>query len=155
MSRIIKDAEGSDAEVYTRDVGGRELSLLRAEDKATMDAWFLAQGSTIEVDGVVKDAPGANIDRIGPVVLVAAVIVDGVEITPDVTDPRYHANLFIDEPMLSSRNTAGFRKWKVTAINQVKNGANASKQNKNERVKHMNGIDQIDPDSVNTPKRKF
>ena len=92
---------------------------------------------------------GASIAPIGSVVLTPAVMEGETVVTPAVMDGRYHVNLRISEPMLSSVNSAGFEKWKVTAINWANLGS-YSESNIQEKGKTLLSVTLIDPDTINS-----
>lgn len=154
MSRIIKDADGLDVEVLTREVDGMVDSMLRSDNKVTFEAAALTQGLLVEGEGELVPAPGANIDVIGPIPTTPGTYDDeGNELTPPVMDNRYHVNLRITGPMMISRNTEGLLKHEVTALNWSQHGTKTKKSNKSETGKTLYGITQLDMDSVNTPWR--
>ena len=92
---------------------------------------------------------GASVSVIGAVVLTPAVMDGETVVTPAVVDDRYHVNLRISEPMLSSVNSEGFEKWKVTAINWTTYGSDET-GNKQELGKSLGDVTLIDPDTISS-----
>ena len=116
------------------------------------NGWVLVKHEVTEtkpLPDTVGRVRGASIAPIGSVVLTPAVMEGETVVTPAVMDGRYHVNLRISEPMLSSVNSAGFEKWKVTAINWANLGS-YSESNIQEKGKTLLSVTLIDPDTINS-----
>lgn len=152
MSEIIQDIDGNDVVVFVKFTHGRFVdAIIRAKDQATWEAAAISQGLMVDDPerGPVP-ARGASIAVLGAVVLVAGEYdADGAEITAPVTDDRYHVNLRIGEPMLSSLNSEGFEKWKVTAINWTEYGTDEA-GNKSEAGLALGDVTLIDPATISS-----
>ena len=97
----------------------------------------------------IGDVRGASIAVLGSVVLTPAVMDGETVLAPAVTDDRYHVNLRIGEPMISSLNSDGFEKWKVTAINWTKYGVDDA-GNKSEAGLSLGDVTLIDPATISS-----
>ena len=151
MSEIIQDANGDDVVVFVKFSHGLFVdAIIRAKDKATWEAAAISQGLLAD-DPERGPVPvrGASIAAIGAVVLTPAVMDGETVVTPAVVDDRYHVNLRISEPMLSSVNSEGFEKWKVTAINWTTYGSDET-GNKQELGKSLGDVTLIDPDTISS-----
>ena len=147
MSEIILDANGDDVVVFVKFSHGLFVdAIIRAKDQATWEAAAISQGLLTDDAGRVR---GVSIAPIGSIVITPAVRDGETVVTPAVMDDRYHVNLRISEPMLSTLNSEGFEKWKVTAINWTKYGSDAP-GNKKELGKSLGDVTLIDPDTVSS-----
>ena len=151
MSEIIQDANGDPVVVFVKFSHGLFVdAIIRAKDQATWEAAAISQGLlTDDPDLGLVRVRGVSTAPIGSVVLTPAVMEGETVVTPAVMDGRYHVNLRISEPMLSSVNSAGFEKWKVTAINWTNHGTDEP-GNKAEQGKTLSDVTLIDPDTISS-----
>lgn len=154
MSEVINDINGNPVTVFTRTTPeGYIDAICRADNKAAWEAAALSQGLYVAGESDPMPAPGVNVDILGPVVLTPGIYdEDHNEITAAVMDNRYHVNLRIAEPMLSKVNSAGFERWKVTAINWTLYGVDVA-ANAAEAGKELGSVTLIDPDTISSPSR--
>lgn len=106
-------------------------------------------------EGEVIPSVGVNLDVIGPVTLVPAVLsADGLTvITPAVVDTRVHVNVRLTGEALEAVHVAsGLKRWQNFALTWLEQGA-VAQANKTEDGKALAGITLIDPDSIATPAR--
>ena len=153
-TQMITDATGKSARMFAVENAGVIDAMLRATDKATWEAAAEAQNILVrdENDNLVP-APGIDIDAIGAMVVTPGTYgKNGRELTPPVLDNRYHLNMRVSGAVLARRNSGGFAKWKVTALNWTNMGK-ADMANKAEVGASLFGVCLIDPASVNSPAR--
>ena len=140
----------NDVPVYARLAGGVLHVMTRAVDKATFDfvaeeVGLLVRETTEDDQEIVRVSSGNTITRIGPHVLVQGTYdVDGNELTPPVFDTRYHVNFWL------GTETVERGEW-VTWIEQWMLNGTLAEQNKSEVALKYQGIELIDPVSIQTP----
>jgi len=157
--------------VYATMDRGNLWCMVRAYDKATFDGIAVAAGlkvftnyaqaevldpETGEVvtpdvgaSGPLIPAPGVTITEMGNLVLTPAVInAEGVEITPDVIDGRFHANFWLNADLVAKGN------WKQWALTWTANG-HAVDPNSQEQGVAFQGIELIDPATVANPRNRM
>ena len=159
---IVVQEDGTEVPVYARLSGGVLHCMVRATDEATFDAAGLQVGllqhenpaqdavlddegnevsPAVPASGEIIPVSGATVTRIGPHVITPAVLdEDGAVVTPAVTDDRFHANFWI-------REDSDWETWIVQWMASDIEGT----PNKDESSLAMNGIELIDPLSINTP----
>lgn len=146
---------------------GNLWCMIRATDKATFDAQAIDVGlkvhmnpavpavtdpetgeiitPAVEASGPVMPARGVTITELGPHVLTpAAYDADGVVVTPAVLDTRYHVNFWLDAEMVAG---GAWMRW-ATMWSYY---GDAIKPNNAEDGTAMQGIELIDPGTVNAP----
>lgn len=145
MSITVPHPEtGEPVEVFVRESNGYIDAICRADTKEAFEAAALEQNLLAEDGGVLRPVEGANIDRIGPVVLTPAVLDEAGEVvTPAVIDERYHVNLRL-RPDLT---------WRELAIEWALNGEPDDQINKAEEARVLASVALIDPDTISTPER--
>jgi len=156
----------NDVPVFAKLSGGILHCMVRATDESTFDAAALNVGllmhrdpgsdavvdeegnvvtPAVEPSGPLVPTKGNTVTRIGPHVITPGVYdEEGNEITPPVVDNRYHVNFWLGAEAVEREE------W-VTWIQQwMTNGVEGS-PNKNEVTKDFQGIELIDPATVQTP----
>jgi len=109
--------------------------MFRATDKASWDAFAEASGLTDEGNPI-----GCYIDEIGPVVITPAVVgPDRTILTPAVMDDRHHVNLRLSQPFSTYEDADG---------DIVEVGHNPAIL-----AEGGDGVDWVDPATVNNPRR--
>ena len=151
---MITDEHGrpiiNDQPVYARLSGGILHCMVRATDKATFDAiaeqvGLLVRETTEDDQEIVRVSSGNTITRIGPHLLVQGIYdIDGNEITPPVFDTRYHVNFWLGTEAVERGE------W-ITWIEQWMLNGTLAEQNKSEVALKYQGIELIDPASIQTP----
>lgn len=115
--------------------------LLRAKDRATFDTVAAKYG--ILVNG--QPAPGVYLDHIGPHVREPAILdANGNVITPAVIDNRYHVNMRITEPALSTPDAVDPSKGKWQALRERWKTGLAGKNNAGEKSWSLEGVELVE-----------
>lgn len=134
-----------DTAVYAKISGGVLHVMTRAVDEDTFNQVALQVGLVVDSNGVLMPADGITITHIGPYVITPGTYDDeGVEITPPVLDNRFHVNFWLS-PEATKRG-----EWEAWIVQWMLNGTLAE-QNKSEVALKYQGIELIDPVSIQTP----
>jgi len=164
--RLIVVQDDTETPVYAKLSGGVLHCMVRTVDEATFDAVGLSVGllsyenpaqpevldedgnvvqEAVEASGAIVPSAGNTVTRIGAHVITPAVLDDeGNEVTPAVTDDRYHVNFWLGADVVARGA------WKPWIIQWMASDINGT-PNKDESSLAMNGIELIDPLSVTTP----
>ena len=157
--------------VYATMDRGNLWCMVRAYDKETFDGLAVDAGlkvftnpaqpevldpetgevvtPAVEASGPLIPAPGVTITEMGDLVLTPAVIdAEGVEITPAVKDGRFHANFWLNADLVAKGE------WKQWALTWTENGQ-AVDQNSQEEGVAFQGIELIDPATVDSPRNRL
>ena len=162
--QLIIVSGDTETPVYAQVKGGILHCMVRATDKDTFDTMAINVGllvhenpaipEMVDVDGNVirpaepasgdyVPAPGATITRIGPHVIIPAVVDDeGNVTTPPVMDTRYHANFWLPATQGGA--------WEALCVQWMASGADGQ-ANAAETGKVFQGIELIDPLSICSP----
>jgi hypothetical protein len=151
--------------------GGRLGVMIRAQTKEIFDAMALSVGikkyqnpeipavidpeteevieEAVPASGPLIASPNVTIHEIGPFVITPGVYDDeGNEIEPPVIDNRYHVNFWLG-PRLVRKGL--WKQWAVTWPTQ----GEPSTPNKSERGVVFQGIELIDPLTIQTPSNRL
>ena len=158
----VVDENESATPVFAKVSGGVLHCMVRCADESTFDNVGLSVGllthenegsaevldedgnvvqEAVAPSGAIVAAKGNTVARLGPHVITPAVLDDeGNEVTPAVVDLRFHANFWIS---VSSA-------WETLIVDWANNGTASSANGSESAVVHQ-GVELIDPLSVNTP----
>lgn len=129
---------------------GNLAAMLRCVDKATFESAAVDVGlMRVNEDGILTPQAGTTITELGRYVLSPAVIDEqGNELTPPVTDNRYHVNLWLPP------KTVANGRWQQWALQWTLFGSYAT-PNKDEVAKALSGVELIDPLTIGDPFNKL
>lgn len=158
---IVVQEDGTEVPVFAKLSGGILHCMTRAVDEATFEQVGLQVGllaysdpgkdAVLDEDGnVIEEAvppsgdiiptSGNTVTRIGPYVITPAVLdEDGNEVTPAVTDDRYHVNFWIPED-------SAWEGWIVQWM-----AGTPGSPNETEDSVALNGIELLDPLTIVSP----
>ena len=158
--------DGTETAVFAKLSGGVLHCMVRATDEATFNAVGLSVGllsyenpaqpevldedgnvvtAAVEASGAIVPSAGNTVTRIGSHVITPAVLGDeGVEVTPAVTDDRYHVNFWLGADVVAR---GAWEPWIIQWMASDIEGT----PNKDESSLAMNGIELIDPLTVTSP----
>jgi hypothetical protein len=149
MSFTITDpATGEDVTVFGSLDGGYPSFMCRALTEAHWTAAavankLLAEFADEKGNKSYVPSPGISIAAVGPITLKPAVLdEEGNEVTPAVTDDRFHVNFMIDPSVVPVET------WLPVAANWTAKGADDTKPNDEEVAKVISGIGLIDPGTI-------
>lgn len=158
----VVDAEDNATPVFAKVSGGVLHCMVRCTDEATFDAVGLSVGllthenegsaevldeegnvvqEAVAPSGAIVPSKGNTVTRIGPHVITPALLdEDGTELAPALVDKRYHVNFWV--PANSN--------WEELIVDWANKGTTADANHSEKAVAHQ-GVELIDPLSVNTP----
>ena len=158
----VVDENENATPVFAKVSGGVLHCMVRCADEATFDNVGLSVGllthenegsaevldedgnvvqEAVAPSGAIVAAKGNTVTRIGPHVITPAVLdEDGNEVSPAVVDSRFHANFWI--PVAGA--------WEQLIVDWMASGTDAAANASESAVAHQ-GVELIDPLSVNTP----
>lgn len=148
--------------------GGMVDAVVRATDEATFEAaarWAELRyeetitttdpetgETTTEGTGEWVTSKGVNISPLGPVVITPGTYdADGNQLTAPVLDTRYHVNVRLNGPAVSSADEYGIPKWEKWALAWSMGGSTDTQINAQEVGKVLQGVTLIDPDTIRSP----
>jgi hypothetical protein len=132
------------ADEATFEAVGLSVGLLTHENEGSAEV-LDEEGNVVEEavapSGAIVASRGNTVTRMGAHVITPAVLDDeGNEVTPAVVDSRYHVNFWI--PVAGD--------WEALITDWMANGEDADANASESAVTHQ-GVELIDPLSVNTP----
>ena len=130
------------------DQAGLEVGLLQHKEPGS-DAVVDEEGNVIQ-EAVPPSGPmiatkGNTVYKMGPHVITPGVYdEEGNEVTPPVMDNRFHVNFWLGSETVERGN------WTTWILQWMQQGENTASPNKNETSTYLNGIELIDPLSIET-----
>ncbi len=138
--RILMMGRATSREVMHSTLVQAELMFL---DLATGQMTYGRDVDAVEEQPYAYDPRSAVMPRI--VLTPGTYDAEGNELTAPTFDSRYHANILLG-PGIVARGT-----WKAPLINYALHGQLVTDKNRDELAYVMNGVELIDPDSINSP----